>query len=116
MAINPTHVRLAAVATQQINKNGRAAILRKTTANGDPWNTPEPDVDQPVTVVATTNDRQDVAAGLIKANDITYLVDSAYDPNLFNMLVDGSKERHIAMVKTITPGETSILYKVTVTV
>ena len=102
---------MAKLATDMIDEFGRAMILRKYTISGTDYAPIKTPVDSPVTGVVTTFKRSDIDGTLIREGDKMILIDSAIEPSKADSVIDEGFVYEVVDIIDITPGDTSILYK-----
>lgn len=98
-------------ANEVIAENGRAATLVTISNGGSAWDPVQTSAEVDVTVLQTAFNSTDKNQWLIEAHDKAFLLDSSVTPIVGSTLVDGATHYSIINVATITPGETTILYK-----
>jgi hypothetical protein len=102
---------MAQLATDLITEFGRPMILRKYTIGGTAYSPTKTPVDSPVIGVFTSFKTSDIDGTLIKEGDKVILIDSAIEPSKADSVIDEGFVYEVVDIMDITPGDTSVMYK-----
>ena len=112
---------LATTALAQINDKGRTVLLRPQSGGVyDPANdtfTPDAAADISVKALVTDVEDSEINGTTIQAGDKRVTIAASAlvaEPEMNDMIIDGSDQLRVVAVNTLKPGDTALLYKLTV--